>query len=133
MALKRKSSFSQSFSFFLFFVFVFLLFLFSSFFSFFFFFLTFTWTLSLSRFAGMYLYISIFSYRQCMFSTNSKTMEDKKKVPLWPLKSWRNLWKPSMVGSVALKFWKCRKTALLDSLLYQHCLLILTPYDCFIK
>ena len=132
MALKRKSSFSQSFSFFLFFVFVFLLFLFSSFFSFFFFF----WPLlghSLSRFAGMYLYISIFSYRQCMFSTNSKTMEDKKKVPLWPLKSWRNLWKPSMVGSVALKFWKCRKTALLDSLLYQHCLLILTPYDCFIK
>ena len=132
MALKRKSSFSQSFSFFLFFVFVFVLFLFSSFFFFFFFF----WPLlghSLSRFAGMYLYISIFSYRQCMFSTNSKTMEDKKKVPLWPLKSWRNLWKPSMVGSVALKFWKCRKTALLDSLLYQHCLLILTPYDCFIK
>ena len=133
MALKRKSSFSQSFSFFLFFVFVFVLFLFSSFFFFFFFFF---WPLlghSLSRFAGMYLYISIFSYRQCMFSTNSKTMEDKKKVPLWPLKSWRNLWKPSMVGSVALKFWKCRKTALLDSLLYQHCLLILTPYDCFIK
>ena len=132
MALKRKSSFSQSFSFFLFFVFVFVLFLFCSFFFFFFFF----WPLlghSLSRFAGMYLYISIFSYRQCMFSTNSKTMEDKKKVPLWPLKSWRNLWKPSMVGSVALKFWKCRKTALLDSLLYQHCLLILTPYDCFIK
>ena len=132
MALKRKSSFSQSFSFFFFFVFVFVLFLFSSFF-FFFFFDLYLDTLSLSRFAGMYLYISIFSYRQCMFSTNSKTMEDKKKVPLWPLKSWRNLWKPSMVGSVALKFWKCRKTALLDSLLYQHCLLILTPYDCFIK
>ena len=103
------------------------------FFFFFFFFDLYLDTLSLSRFAGMYLYISIFSYRQCMFSTNSKTMEDKKKVPLWPLKSWRNLWKPSMVGSVALKFWKCRKTALLDSLLYQHCLLILTPYDCFIK